>query len=316
MIKNTLKIAIAAIIAIVIAYYMNITFYISSGIVTILTIQSTKKDTIYTALERLLAFLIALVIAYICFQVFDYTIVGFACYLFFYIFICQYFKWYSSMAMNSVLISHFLTFQVMNFSTIYNEIVLFVIGVGIGILANLHLRKNIYIEELKLQADDQIKYILQRMSKRIVSDVDQYDGHCFDVLYELIAKAKTMSIENEKNSIFSFNSFDREYIRMRSRQTQVLYEMYKNIRLLKTQTLTSTYISQFLDKVSKEYHLKNDCKYLIEDFYNLNAYMKSMPLPCDRNEFEDRARLFSILVLLEEFLLLKRDFYNRYCSEL
>ena len=41
---NTVKISGAAIVAIVISYYLNITFYVSSGIVTILTIQSTKRD--------------------------------------------------------------------------------------------------------------------------------------------------------------------------------------------------------------------------------------------------------------------------------
>ena len=36
-------------------------------------------------------------------------------------------------------------------------------------------------EELSEIKDNQIRYILLRMSKRIVQDIDEYDGSCFDV---------------------------------------------------------------------------------------------------------------------------------------
>ena len=311
---NTIKIVLASIFAIVIAYSLDFSFYISCGIVTILTIQSTKKDTLHTAIERFIAFIIALVIAYGCFYFFGYTILAYCIYLVFYLFICQLCSWYSSMAVNSVLISHFLTFQMMTFPTIINELGLFGIGVSIGIMANLHLKKNIYIEDLKSQADNQIRYILLRMSKRIVQDIDEYDGSCFDVLYELISKAKTMSYENEKNSIFTFDDFDRKYISMRSKQTQVLYEMYKIIRNMHTTPFTAKMISEFLNKIANEYHLKNDCEQLLDEFYDLDAKMKSTPLPVERNEFEDRARLFVLLRRIEEFLLIKREFYKNVYS--
>ena len=311
---NTMKIVLASILAIVIAYSLDFSFYISCGIVTILTIQSTKRDTIQTAIERCIAFVIALVIAYGCFYFFGYTILAYCIYLVFYLFICQLCSWYSSMAVNSVLISHFLTFQMMTYPTIINELGLFIIGVSIGIMANLHLKKNIYIEDLKNQADDQIRHILLRMSKRILQNVDDYDGSCFDVLFDLISKAKTMSYENEKNSIFTFDDFDRKYISMRSKQTQVLYEMYKIIRNMHSTVFTAEIISNFLFKIANEYHLENDCEQLLDEFYDLDAKMKSTPLPVERNEFEDRARLFVLLRRIEEFLIIKRDFYKNVYS--
>ena len=58
------------------------------------------------------------------------------------------------------------------------------------------------------------------------------------------------------------------------------------------------------EKVASEYHMKNDCTALLDDFKKLDLYMKSLDLPHVRSEFEDRARLFIILRLLEEFLLM------------
>lgn len=309
---NTVKITLAAIIAILIARIANLEFYISAGIVTILTIQSTKKETIATAIERFFAFIIAIVIAYVSFSLFGFNILSFGIYLLFYIFICQYFKWYASMAVNSVLISHFLTFSHISLYSLINEILLFVIGVGIGIVANMHLHRNIdYMNALKLEADEQIKYILLRMSKRIINEIDEYDGNCFDKLNDLIVQAKAVSIENENNVVFNKNNFDKEYIRMREHQSQVLYDMYKTIKTMDTTPLTAKIISDFLRKISIEYHENNDCRDLIEEFNTIDLDMKSVPLPSNRKEFEDRARLFSLLRLIEEFLEIKKEFLLR-----
>lgn len=313
---NTIKIAFSAIVAIIIALILELDFYISAGIVTILTIQSTKRETMITAIERFYAFMIALVIAYMSFFVFGFDVLAFGVYLVVYILVCQYKKWYSSMAVNSVLISHFLTFQSFSIDALLNEIGLFVIGVSIGILANMHLHKNVdYMNELKQKSDNQIKYILLRMSKRIVNKVDDYDGNCFDELNDLITQAKTVSIENENNVLWHKDSFDKEYIKMREHQTQVLYEMYKTIRKMYTTPLTAHIISEFLEKIANEYSIENDCELLLEEFYCIDQEMKSVPLPKMRKEFEDRARLFSLLRLIEEFLQIKNTFSYKIYEE-
>ena len=41
--------------------------------------------------------------------------------------------------------------------------------------------------------------------------------------------------------------------------------------------------------------------------------MKSTPLPVERNEFEDRARLFMLLRRIEEFLMIKKEFFKEVC---
>ena len=308
--KNILKISLASIISILISKILNLDFYISAGIITILTIQSTKKETIQTAFERFVAFIIALMIALICFYLFD-SLFAFIIYLFIYIFICQTFKWNSSMAVNSVLISHFLSFESITISNLFNEIGLFVIGVSIGVITNLFMKKNIdAINNLKNQADEQIKYILERMSQRIVNDIDDYDGSCFDKLNILLTQAKAQAIQNEKNELFS-NSLDHDYLLMREHQTQVLYEMYKHIRTL-DKTTTSHILSDFLLKISKEYDVNNTCVDLLIELNQMHDTFKQIELPKTREEFEHRARLFIIMQLIKEFLEIKYNYSKNY----
>lgn len=314
---NTAKTAIAAIVSILLATLLELDFAISAGIVTILTIQPTKKETIKTALGRLYAFIIAMVIAYASFHMLGVTVEAYFLYLVVFIFICQICEWHSAIAMDSVLISHFLTFGNMKFDGICNEIAIFAVGVGIGIFANLHLRKRVnYIEKLKAGTDEQIIQILFRMSERIlIQDKSDYNGDCFSSLKKQILQAKNVAEENFNNQFGSGDIYDMEYIKMREEQIQVLYEMYKNVRAIRTIPTTAEKISAFLREMSEVYHRNNTGKELRKGFLELDASMKSKPLPIERSEFEDRAKLYGLLRSMEEFIQIKIEFSEKYPVE-
>jgi len=95
---------------------------------------------------------------------------------------------------------------------------------------------------------------------------------------------------------------------MREKQTKILYEMFKAARALHTTPATATLLSDFLEKVSNEYHKDNDVKALLEELALIHDKMKSLSLPQNRTEFEDRANLFILMERLKEFLQIKHDF--------
>ncbi len=311
---NTFKIVVAAVASIFLAHILNLNYQVSAGIVAMLTIQPTKRETIETAIGRLVAFIIALIIAFISFKVFDFTLTAFFVYLILFIFICQIFGWTSAMTMNSVLISHFLTGKSMDFAAIINEVMIFAIGVGVGILANMHLRKNVdYIEKLKNATDEQIKNILEQMAKGILNqDITDYCEESFFELRNHIRMAKNVAEVNYKNQLRREDIFDLEYIRMRDKQYLVLYEMYKFVIKLDAKPITAGKISDFLMEVSISYHRDNTCEELMEHFYEMDEYMKTSPLPVERNEFENRATLYGLMRHIEEFLQIKMDFVNEH----
>lgn len=314
---NTIKITAAGMIAILAAFSLHLEFAVSAGIVAILSIQPTKKETLQTAVGRFLAFLCALVIAYVCFLFMGFSVAAYGVYLFFFIMVCLRFGWNSAMAMDSVLISHFLSKGNMEMGMIINELLIFLLGVSAGIVANMHLKKDVVtIEELKEQADNQIKKILARMAERIMTkDMSDYNGECFQVLSQYLRKAKNQAEVNYKNQFGKSDVFDLEYIRMREQQYQVLYEMYKNARTLRTTPVQAENISEFLLLVSSEYHKENTADELLVRFHELDEGMKKEPLPVRRSEFEDRAQLYSLLRRLEEFLEIKKNFAGEFLRE-
>ena len=309
---TALKITAAAVIACIIAELMGLQFGVSAGIVAILSVLPTKKETVRTAADRLLAFAAALVIAAICYGLIGYVLAAFLVYLLVFIVFCRIFGFYSAMAMDSVLISHFLTTGIMDTQSVINEVLLFLIGTGMGILVNLTLRKDSKrMDELTVQTDEQIKHILKRASERVLnSNLEDYDGKCLDVLTELLEEAQKQALTDYKNDLIDSDTVNIKYIDMRQKQAEILFEIYRNVSTLKTAPETAKIISDFLDKIAAQYDRNNDVTNLINECDEIQETFDAMPLPASREEFEDRARLFVLMRSIEDFLKIKKEMYK------
>ena len=310
---RAVKISVAAIAAILLAELVGLQFSVSAGIVAILSVAFTKRETLQTAWSRFVAFAVALVIAAVCFNLIGYDNIGFFVYLAVFIVICQFMGWHSAMAMDSVLISHFLSLKNMGLEALTNEIGLFVIGVGAGIAANIFLRKDVdSMQRMKQETDELMKRALHRMSLRIMDPhMEGYDGSCFEKLSRTIDDASALARLNYMNQLSKKDTDDIEYIAMREKQSDTLYEMFKHLSKIGTVPVTAGLLSEFFEKVSEQYSMDNTVEGLLKDFGELDAKMKDMPLPADRCEFEDRARLFAVMRGLEEFLITKKDYVQR-----
>ena len=307
---DSVKVSIAVALAIAIANIFQLEYAISAGIVAVLSIRPTKRETLQLAVGRLLAFIIALLLGAISYRIFGFTQVAFWIYMIPYVFICYLKKWTAAITMNSVLVSHFLTYQSMDMHHILNEVLIFVIGVSVGIMMNLNLHhKEEYIENLKNQTDEQIVKILKVIAHCIQdAKAADYNTDCFRELEHLLREAKNAAEENYNNRLRKRDVRDMEYIAMRQRQYNVLLDMHKMAKTLETKPHTAHIISDFFEKMAKEFHRGNDGVALLESFKEMDSYMKSQTLPAERQEFEDRAKLFIMLRYVEEFIMIKKEF--------
>ncbi len=314
---NAIKLCVAVVLGIAIANLLKLDYQTSAGIVAILTILRTKRETIQTAVGRALAFVAALLISFACFYFFGLTIEAYLLFFLIYIFVCHMMNWTYAITLNAVLVSHFVTSGRLDGAAVRNEVLIFLIGVGVGILMNLHLRKNVHhFEKMKKETDAHIIHILERMSQRMEDhDMTDYNGQCFDELREILRDTKNMAEFNYNNQFNKYDRFDLEYIAMRERQCVVLYEMYSLIRHLETTPATTHKVSEFLAMLSNVLDETNDGTQLMEKFKEMDAYMKAHPLPVERQEFEDRARLFCFMRNMEHFIRIKMDFIKEHQKE-
>ncbi len=316
-ILNSLKLCVAVILGITFASLLNLEYQTSAGIVAILTILRTKRETIQTAVGRALAFCMALLISVVCFHFFGLTIEAYLLFFLIYIFVCHFMNWTYAITLNAVLVSHFVTSGRLDGAAVLNEVLIFLIGVSVGIVMNLHLRKNVHhFEKMKKETDEHIIRILERMSVRMENhDMTDYNGKCFEELSGILRDTKNMAEFNYNNQFNKYDILDLEYIAMRERQCVVLYEMYSLIRHLETTPSTTHKVSEFLDMLSHVLDETNDGVELMERFKEMDAYMKAQPLPVERQEFEDRARLFCFMRNMEHFIQIKMDFIKEHQSD-
>lgn len=311
---KSIKIAVAALLSIFLAGELGLKSSATAGIITILSIQNTKRETLRTVLRRGAAYVCALLIAAICFEIIGYTLVAFAVYLFVFAFFCMVVGLQEGITTAAVLISHFLSAGNMSRSMLINETGLFIIGSGIGILVNLHLRrKDADFERLAQEVDDQIKDILRRMAEWLPNPNRACDRiHRFEVLDEAIQQAKLCAVANMNNSFFSRGSYELDYIKMREQQTVVLKGIYSNIMQIGFLPRQAKVVADFLMQLEQAYHKYNTVTEYLDKLQALGEEMRHEELPKTREEFEARAILFYVLMQLEELLWIKRRFVLEY----
>lgn len=312
-VEKSIKITIAAVFAILLADFFHLQYAATAGIITILSIQNTKKETLRLALKRGTAFLCALFLSAFCFFCFGFSVGAFAVYLLCFSVLCLRFGWPEAIAMDSVLITHFMAFGSMAAEQVCNEIGLFCIGTGFGILANLHLKKRAAeFSGLAEKVDMEIRGILKRMSIRLLqTDKSDYDDTCFARLSELLKQAEQSAVRNWNNTFFSATLYEIRYIDMREEQAEVLKHIYESIKMVESIPAQAELVAGLIGQIEQEYHKENNVESLLQRLDDLYLIMRKENLPGNREEFEARAVLFYIMKQLEEFLELKRRFMDK-----
>jgi uncharacterized membrane protein YgaE (UPF0421/DUF939 family) len=307
---KSIKIALAAVLAITIAAKLGLQFSATAGIITVLSIQNTKRETLKSAANRTFAFLGALLLSAVVFYFLGFTLPGFALYLLLFALLCLYAGWGEAIAMDSVLITHFLTEKSMSLPLIGNEIALFFIGTTVGVVVNMHLRKRgDEFQKLSDEVDLRAKGILNRMSHLLLEeDKSKFDMDCILQLKESIELARTCAFNNYNNALWKKDTYEIDYIQMRQQQSIVLQEIYENIKSITRLPKQASQVAKLLENIEQNYHRNNPAEELLKDLESLLSDLKSHALPLSREEFEARAILFYILKQLERLLMLKRSF--------
>lgn len=314
--QKSFKFALASVIAIALANLLGLKYATTAGIITILSIQNTKKETLKVAGRRAAAFVCALAVSALCFWFLGFTIAAFAVYLFLFSCICLGAGWPEAISMCSVLVSHFLTEQRMDPAALYNETLLFVIGAGMGILANLHLRRRTEeFDGLARQADERMCAALEAVTKQLVKEAapveTNEDGKTDEALKALehsLAELQACAHRNWNNTLFDQSSYETDYADMRSGQAQVLGHISNSTDMLEVIPAQAAVVAGLLEQIQKEYHRDNTIEELLRRLEAVYESMRKEPLPLTRPEFEARAVLFYVLKQVEEFLMLKRRF--------
>ncbi len=312
-----IKIAVGSVAAILLADALGLNYSASAGIITLLTIQDTAKETISISVKRIGAFLLAAILAYAVFHLFGYQVLSYGIFLFLFIACCRPLGLGNAVSTNAVLVTHYLAKKDMSLPIIGNEAMLLCIGAGIGTLLNLYMPgkvKEIRAMQRTLEAD--LRSVLFRMSEYIKRvDKSDYTGECFEKLFSDVSTGKKQAFAYMNNTFFQESEYFIDYMNMREQQCSVLQEIYKKIVNIRKIPPQAEQISVFIHEIGTSFGEYNNARTLLEELSELLSQMKDSPLPVTREEFEERAILYLILMDLERFLKLKKNFVDGLTEE-
>nr|WP_300002461.1 aromatic acid exporter family protein [Tissierella sp.] len=310
-----LKTGIGSAIAIILANRFNLLYSASAGIITLLTIQNTKIETISIALKRIAAFFIAVAIAFAVFNQFGYSSASFGAFIFIFVAICNLLGLQDGISMNAVLTTHFLIEKRMDAPFILNEISLLIIGMGIGIVINLIMPKNMdRIKKEQEIIETKMKDILKCIScvlkgkKECLACNDFQEEIDIKDLERLLNGSIEAAYQEAGNTLLTETRYQISYLEMRKLQLVALKDIFKNIQEINGIIPQSIRVSRYIEKVADEFHELNNVKALMSDLEELYESFRKETLPKTREEFENRAILFNILSDIERFLQIKRSF--------
>lgn len=314
------KIAVGSSVAIYIAQALKLEYAISAGTITLLTLMGTKWDTVKLSIYRLVMFVISsALIAAVLFVHLESIWAAYGIFVFIMVFLCELLGWRATISVNSVIGAHLLTTQDFSYASVQNEFLLVVIGVSIAFLLNLFQNNrgtkrdiiaNMRHTEKKLQSimSGMAEYLLNKeMPESVWNDICILEKE----LREFIKDA----YEYQNNTFPSHPGYYIGYFEMRKGQCHILHSLHYEMNKIRSIPKQAEIIAKYMLYLTQYVIEMNEPSEQMKRLQDLLEDMKKEEMPKSREEFENRALLYHVLMDIEEFLQYKSKFVESLDAE-
>lgn len=310
---KALKIAFGSCVSIAIAQLFHLPYATSAGIITLLTVQNTRKDTIQLTLERFWSFLLSILLIFVCFH-FTSRLgwINYGIYILFMVVSCYYFDWANTISVNAVMGTHYLMSPDYSLNFALSELALILIGTGMALLMNWKMPSYLKaIREDILKIEDDMQQVLREMAHKLEGyrsgehvwfDLDMLEAH--------LHRALERAYEQAHNTMSEADFYYIEYMEMRMQQCAMLQTLKSRVEKLQEVPKQAAMVSRYLKYMAEYVHEENMPEEQIVKLQRVMDQMKREALPRTRDEFESRAILYHVLLDLEEFLFVKQRFWE------
>ena len=306
---RTIKTALGASIAIIIAQLLGLNNFSSAGIITILCIQVTKRKSVFASWHRFLACMIAMLYSTLLFQgiAFHPLVIG----LILLIFIP------TTVALNvsqgivtsSVIILHLYGSGKITIALLINETILIVVGVGVALIMNLYMPS---VEKKLIDYQDRIEMnfsaILMAVVRYLRDNDHTWDGKEITRTANLLNEAKSLAFRDVENHFLREEDLHYHYFKMREKQFEIIERILPLVTNIPFRVKQSGILADFIEDLAENVHPQNTAILYLRKLEEMEEFFKGMDLPQTREEFESRAALLQLMKEMERYLLLKHSF--------
>ena len=306
------KMSISATIALLIGNALGLQYATVGAVIAILSIQDTRKKALIISYKRIIACSLGILLSVILYSLLGNGALIFGLFLIILIPLTSRLKVQEGMVPSVVLSTHFLVANNITISLIYNEILLMIIGIGVAAIANIFMPSlEDKFKDDKEWIEEHYRVIISKMSKSLITHtVDIDEQKLINEVQQRLYESKETAYKIVNNQFFKSSSYYTDYINMRINQFDTIKRMRLHFQRFNIPVEQMNVMADFTLCVSENISEMNDCKSLLMDLEILRSEFKKMELPKTREEFESRAQLLQFLNDMEEFLLIKRNFFT------
>lgn len=309
---HALKIAVGTSAAMYIAQTMSLQNATSAGTIALLTIMTTKWETVRLSIARIMTFAFAVILALFTFSNLIIPWEVFGIYIFFLVLGSEFLGLKSTISVNAVIGMHFVVSRDFSMEFIANEFMLVLIGTAVAFVVNLFShnrnRQKRLVESI-CEVEEQLQLILRElasylMKQEMKEDVWRDIRNLENRLKKLVVEAS----EYEGNTFQSHTVYYMDYFEMRLEQCTVLHDLHYELKKIRSRSVQAEMVADYmlyLVEHIKETNVPSEQIKVLEDMVE---EMGKQPLPASREEMETRVVLYHILTELETFLIHKRRF--------
>jgi uncharacterized membrane protein YgaE (UPF0421/DUF939 family) len=300
---RTIKTAVGVSISILLAQSLQLEYYSAAGILTLLCIQKSRKQSTQAAVSRFFACLSALLFSSFLFMVIGYHPYSFLVLLLLFIPLCVRFRIQEGIASSSVIVMHVYMHRKAEAFFFLNEFILVLIGLGVALLINWYMPSiDKELNRYKEEVERLIAVILNEIAAYLKEGYTLWDGKELLQLSDVLQNAKRLALlDAENNPRRKKNSYD-HYFEIKRQQYEILERMLPAISSISIQMEQGIRIGDFVQELSVNLNNPSLTAKFRDTLRSIREYHKQLPLPETRSEFENRANLYTAANELERFI--------------
>ncbi len=360
------KIAVGSSAAIYIAQMLGLEYAISAGTITLLTLLTTKWETVRLSAFRLVTFAVTILLAWASFAHIKSMWIGYGVFIFCVVLFAEVMGWRATISVNSVIGAHLLTSRDFGMAFVENEFLLVLIGVVIAFLLNLFQNNDRNEKDIIANmryTEERLQQILRRFAQYLsqeeipgAADRGANMGAAGSALQagqeqaaagsalqagqeqaaadsgsrekirqggpvpsgslwdDIILLEKELqgfvleAYEYQENTFHSHPVYYIDYFEMRSDQCHVLHNLHYEVKKIRYIPKQAGVVAEYMLYLADYVVERNVPSAQMEKLEGIFRDMKKEELPKSREEFENRAILYHILMDMEEFLVYKQRF--------
>ncbi len=306
---RTLKTAVGASIAMLLAMFLNLDHYSSAFILTVLCIQPTKRKSFRAVYSRVIASIIGLIFAFAFFEGLAYDPIIFGLLLLLFIPTLVTLGFQDGFISSVVILLHLFDAQNFTLSILWNEVQLMTVGFGVALVVNMYMPDiESDLKKYRLELEKIYSKIFHEIAIYLHKGESDWDGAELFKGSELIEKGKALAYQDVENHLNRRTNLHYLYFDMREQQFEIIERVLPRVTALPVIVSQSHLVADFIEELSKHVHSGNTAQAFIEKLDHVKEEFSKMPLPESHDKFLAMAALYQFIEEMEQYLRIKQNF--------